>query len=48
MSEPDYFKMAVDITELYIKGVQIGYSQGKIDGLAEGKKIVNKLIKESK
>lgn len=48
MSEPDYFKMARDITELYIAGMKQGYCQGKIDGLAEGKRIIDKVLGEGK
>jgi len=46
--EPDYFKMVVDINNLYIAGVKIGYSQGKIDGLEQGRQIVNKVLEENK
>lgn len=44
MPKPDYFKMAVEITNLYIAGMKIGYVQGQRDRLAEGKKIFDKVM----
>ncbi len=48
MSEPDYFQMAKDITHLYITSLKQTYIQGKIDGGAEVRAIVDKVIGEKK
>lgn len=39
MTEPDYFKMAKEITDSYIASMKIVYQQGKIDGGIEMKKV---------
>jgi hypothetical protein len=46
--EPDYFRLAKEITDQYITAIRIAYGRGLMDGIREGKKIVNKVFEEGK